>query len=307
MPDMRATSIVVAAAAVAGMVQAGQETTQVAWHYGMPDTGLLPSYGRFEWFTRMGERHGGNSELSMQSYGISVPFLDPRKTGWGETMVNLQFDAKVTILNTGGSLDLANEEMYNFALPITFITPMPNGRRWTYGLAPEVASDSDAAEKGFDLAAYAFYTVKQSEHFTYSLGLAASPRFAEYGVLPMMRFEWTPNDRWTVSLAGYQLQALYHATDRLSFGPFLASRGGIWSVGTERGDRIFRVRSLVAGAMFEYDFSRPGQTKRIITAAVGSTLTTNAQFLERNGRKDAYDNHHYKPALYISAGVDFRF
>jgi len=307
MRGMRATNIVSAVVLAGGMALAGQESMPVGWHYGMPDTGLLPSYGRVEWFTRMGERHGGNSELSLQSYGITVPFLDPRKTGWGDTMINLQFDAKITILNTGGTLDLANDEVYNFALPITFITQMPNGRLWTYGLAPEIAADCDAAEKGFDLVAYAFYTVKQSEKFSYSLGLAASPRFAEYGVLPMVRFAWRPNADWTVSLKGYQLQAMYHATERLSFGPFLASRGGIWSVGTERGDRIFRVRSLVAGAMFEYDFSQPGQTKRIITAAIGSTLTTNAQFLERNGRKDAYENHHYKPALYVSAGVDFRF
>lgn len=314
MERMRTPSVVMMAALAAGMVQAGEQTSATvteqqvmnAWRYGLPDTGVLPSYGRFEWFTRMGERHGG-SELSLQSYALTLPLADPRKTGWGKTMINVQFDAKVTIANTGGTLDLHNDVLYNFALPITFITPMDNGNRWTYGLAPEVASDCEAVGKGLDVAAYAFYTIKHSETFSYSLGLAMSPRFAEYLVVPMVRFEWTPCEEWTIKLKGYQLEAMYNATDRLSFGPFVAARGGIWAVETDRGDRIFRVRSLVVGGTVEYDFSQPGQTKRIITASVGSTVTTNAQFLERNARKDSFGNHHYRPALYVSAGVDFRF
>ena len=276
------------------------------WRYGLPDTGILPSYAQVEWYSRMGERHGG-SELSMQSYSLIVPLSDPRKTGWEKTMLNLQFNAKLTCVNTGGTLDLRNDELYNFALPITFIRPVANGNCWTYGVAPEIAADCKAVDKGIDLAAYAFYTVKHSKTFSYSLGLAMSPRFAEYLVLPMLRFEWEPCEDWVVKMSGYELAAMYQATERLSFGPFVAARGGVWAVDTDRGDRIFRVRSLVVGGMFEYDFSRPGQTKRIITASVGSTVTTNAQFLERNARKDSFGNHHYKPAFYVSAGVDFRF
>lgn len=307
----KAMMVALAAAGVQSVTAQVTEDADLAglqgWRYGLPDSGVTPSYARFEWFTRMGERHRGGSELSMQSYALCVPFSDPRKTGWGKTMLNMQFDAKVSVINTGGTLDLHNDVFYNFALPITFITPVENGNRWTYGLAPELAADCEATAKGFDVAAYAFYTVKHSDTFSYSLGLASSPRFAEFFVLPMVRFEWQPCEDWLVKLNGYQLEAMYRATERLSFGPFVAARGGVWAVETDRGDRIFRVRSLVVGGSFEYDFSQPGRTKRIITASVGSTVTTNAQFLERNAHKDAYSSHHYRPALYVSAGVDFRF
>ena len=306
---MRIIRAAVLAACAAGAVQAGTSTmgTETGWHYGLPDTGILPSYGKFEWFTRMGERHGRGSELSLESYALTLPFSDPRRTGWGNTMVNVQFDSKITVANTGGSLDLAHSTLYNFALPVIFITTEPNGNYWTYGVAPELASDCDAVRTGMDLTGFVMYTIKYSESFTYSVGLATSPRFAEYFAVPVVNFTWKPSQDWTVRLKGYQLEAMYQATDRLAIGPFVASRGGIWAVNTERGDRIFRVRSLVVGAGMEYDFSEPGQTKRIITAAVGSTLTTNAQFLERNAGKDAWESHHYRPALYVSFGVDFRF
>jgi hypothetical protein len=299
------TSIVMAAALIAGVAQAGVESAD-SWSFGMPDTGLLPSFAKAEFFSQMKERHGDASDLSMQSYGIMVPFLDPRKTGSGDTHINFQLDAKVTVINAGGSLRLRNENMYNLALPMTFITSMPSGNTWTYGVAPELASDSKAMEKGLDLTAYAFYSVKASDTFSYSLGLALSPRFVEYTVLPIVRFDWKPCELWTVSLKDYDLKAMYQASERLVVGPFLSARGGIWAVDTDRGARFLRIRSLVLGAAVEYDFSRPGQTKRVLSAAIGSTLATHAQFCER-GSMDGYENHHYKPGFYASAEVDFRF
>lgn len=298
---MRASNIVLAAAAVASVAQAGD------WRYGLPDTGMAPSYGKVEIFTRMSERHGDKSDFSLQSYGLTIPFADPRKTGFGDTLLNVQLDAKLNVVNGGGSFRPENELLYNFSLPITFITPGQHNTRWTYGIAPEVAADSATFSKGTDALLYGFCTVKYSENFNYTLGLAASPRFSRYLVLPVLRFEWEPNERWTVDMKGYEVRAMYHATERLSFGPFVGGRVGMWAVETPRGARFLRVRSLVVGAGLEYDFSQPGQTKRIFTAAVGSTVATHAQYCERNADKDAYESHHYKPGFYVSAGVDFRF
>ena len=306
LPGMKATmSIMMAAALISGVALAGVESED-GWHFGMPDTGLMPSFAKAEFFSQMKERHGDASDLSMQSYGIMVPFLDPRKSGNVDTYINFQLDAKVTVVNAGGSFRLQNDTLYNLAMPLTFITSMPGGNSWTYGVSPELASDSDAACKGLDLTAYAFYSVKASDAFSYSLGLALSPRFIEYWVLPIVRFDWKPCEQWTVSLKGYELKAMYQATERLAVGPFLSARGGIWAVDTERGERFLRIRSLVLGAAFDYDFSSPGQTKRLFSAAIGSTLATHAQFCER-GSMDGYENHHYTPGFYVSAEVDFRF
>ncbi len=292
------TSLVLASAAMAD----GVHTLQ----YDLPDTGLAPSYGEASFISRMRERHGG-SDLSMQSYALTIPLSDPRKTHWNGVLINAQLDTKLTVFNAGGNLTLNNEEMYNIALPISFIKPMPNGNKLIMGIAPELATDGDAIEHGIDLAGYAMYTVKKSDSFSYTFGVGVSPRFAEYFAVPFFGFEWKPTRDWTIAMSGYKLSAMYRFNNRLSAGPFAMSTGGIWAVETPRGDELFRMRALVVGLTAEYNFAAAGQTKRIITAGIGSNVATRADFLQRNAGKDHSETHHYKPALYVSVGVDFRF
>lgn len=278
----------------------------VPFHYDLPDSGLLPGYAEITAITRMGERHGG-SDLSMQTYSLTVPLSDPRKSGWDDYMLNVQFDAKLTDINTGGTLDLEHDELVSVSVPVTIVKKMPTGSRLTMGMAPEIASDSGAIDHGLELTAYGLYTVKHNESFTYTLGVAVAPRFSDYGIIPVFGFEWRPSDDWLIRMKGYRLDALYQVSDTFCVGPFMAGHGGTWSVETPRGDRQFRVRSLVLGIGGEYNFAEPGQTKRMITFAVGSTVATTAQFQERSAGKHEYETHHYKPGLFISAGLDFRF
>ncbi|MBE6420053.1 MAG: hypothetical protein E7031_07970 [Akkermansiaceae bacterium] len=289
--------------AMAGAALAEGEHTL---EYNLPESGLAPSYGEISLFTTMHERHGGSS-LSMQSYALTIPLSDPRKTHWNDISINAQLDTKITVFNTGGDLTLNNEVMYNVALPISFIKPMPHGNKLIVGIAPEIATDGEAIAHGTDLAAYAMYTVKQSDTFSYTFGLGISPRFAENYAVPFVGFEWKPSTDWTVTMKGYKLTALYEVNDRLHVGPFAMSTGGIWAVDTDHGDENFRMRSLVLGLTGEYNFAEPGQTKRIITFSLGSNVATRADFLKRNADKDSVQTHHYKPALYFSIGVDFRF
>ena len=277
-----------------------------ALQYDLPDSGLAPSFGEASFISRMRERHGGSS-LSMQSYALTIPLSDPRKTRWNDISINAQLDTKITFFSAGGNLTLNSETMYNVALPVSFIKPMPNGNKLIVGIAPEIATDGDAMEHGLDLAGYAMYTVKKSDTFSYTIGVGISPRFAEYFAVPFFGFEWKPAYDWTIALSGYKLTAMYRINDRLSAGPFAMTSGGIWAVETPRGDEIFRMRALVMGLTAEYNFAEPGQTKRIITASIGSNVATRADFLKRNAGKDHTETHHYKPALYVSVGVDFRF
>lgn len=274
--------------------------------YGLPDSGLAPSFAEATYISRLRQRHGG-SHMSMQSYALTIPLADPRKSHWNEWMINAQLDSKITMFETGGSLTLKDEVLYNVALPISLIKPMSNGNRITLGVAPEIATDGNAIEHGLDLAAYGLYTIRRNESFSYTIGVGISPRFAVHGAVPFFGFQWKPNENWTVHMQGYKLTALYKVTDKWSVGPFANAAGGIWSVETERGDEYFRLRSLVLGVTSEYDFSAPGQTKRIFAVSIGTNVATNAEFLKRNAEKDAVESHHYKPGLYVSAAVDFRF
>lgn len=281
---------------------AGIQTLQ----YDLPDTGLAPSFGEITYISRMRERHGG-SHLSMQRYELTIPLSDPRKTRWNDININAQLDTEITVFNAGGSLTLKNEVMYNIALPISFIKSLPNGNNFIAGFASNLSTDGHAIEHGIDVSAYAMYTMKKSDTLSFTIGAGVSPRFAKYIVGPIFGFEWKPNRDWTIDMSGYHLSALYKVNERLRVGPFATAEGGNWAVETPTGDKYFRLNALILGLTGEYNFAEAGQSKRIFNLSVGSNVATRADFMKRNAGKDSVQTHHYKPALYVSAEVDFRF
>lgn len=276
------------------------------WQYSLPDSGVAPSYAAVTAISQMGERHGG-SKLGLQSFELTLPLSDPRKTHYGDWHINAQFDMRFTLLDAEGNLALEHDEMYSASLPLTLIHSDKAGNRVSVTVAPAVASDFGGTNRFFDMVGGATYTVKHSDTLSYTVGLGVSPRFATHAVVPMVGFSWQANDAWEVSLRFYKLSAMYKVNERVTVGPFLSGYNHSWMVTTRHGDNILRFRSLVAGVTGEYDFSSAGQRKRIITASVGSTLATTAQFCERTADKDAIESHHYKPGIYLSVGVDFRF
>lgn len=276
------------------------------WKYHLPESGIAPSYISATILSSMGERHGG-SELGMQTYEITLPLSDPRQTSYADWAINAQLDMRFTHIDASGSLSLEHEKMYSASLPVTFLRNYPSGNRLSMTLAPALASDFGGTNRYADVVGGSTYTIRYSPTFSYTLGMGVSPRFASYAVVPMIGFSWQAHEDWDISLRFYRLCAMYKVNDTVSVGPFLGGYNHSWMVNTSQGDRIFRFRSLVAGVTAEYDFSRPGQTKRIITASIGSTLASSAQFCRRNAKKDAVETHHYKPGLFFALGVDFRF
>lgn len=277
-----------------------------AWRYNLPESGIAPSNAGVTLISEMGERHGG-SKLGMQTYELTLPLADPRQTGYGDWAINAQLDIRYTFLQADGDLRLEHEKMFSGSLPITLIRSYTSGNRLSITVAPAVASDFGGTNHFFDVIGGASYTIKQSDTFSYTIGVGASPRFASYAVVPMIAFDWKVGQNWEVSLRYNQLRAMYKVDERWSVGPFVSGYNHSWMVNTERGDKIFRFRSLVAGITSEYDFSAAGQRKRVIRTSIGSTIATTAQFCNRTADKDAVETHHYKPGFFLSMGVDFRF
>lgn len=276
------------------------------WTLRMPETAILPSYAKISYISRMGERHGG-SHLGMQDYTVNVPFADGRRSHVGKWYYNVQANISATIMNVGGELDLRRDELMVFSLPISLIRPLENGNRLMVTAMPRYAGDVVSSAHAWDLALAAEYSVKKNEKLSYSVGLAASPRFADYVVVPYIAFRWQPTPDWMVRMRGYQLATLYKVNDRLQVGPAISNEGGAWMVSSSRGQRIFRVRSLALAGLAEYDFSAPGKSKRMLNLAIGATLATTAEYCRRSLGRDAIETRHYHPGFYVAGEVDFRF
>lgn len=276
------------------------------WTLRMPETAMLPSYAKTTYISRAGERHGG-SYLGLQDYTVNIPFADGRRSHVGKWYCNVQANVNVTVMNVGGELDLRRDELFVFSLPVSMVRPLENGNRVMITIMPRYSGDMVSSAHAWDLAVASDYTVKMSDKFSYSIGLALSPRFADYVVAPYLSLRWEPTEDWVVRLRGYQLAALYGVTEKLRIGPVLSNEGGSWMVSTPEGQRIFRVRSLALAGLLEYDFSRPGKSKKMFSFAVGATLATTAEYCRRALGHESIEMRHYHPGVYLSAEVDFRF
>ena len=276
------------------------------WRHEMPESGFMPSFLSLEFTSNMGERHGA-SELCWQQYGINVPLADPRRSGGDDWMFNASFNAQLSYINVDGALSLQRSDLYNFSLPVSAIIPRPNGNLFIAAISPAMSSDFVHRAHSFHINFLASYQVKHSENLTYSLGLAHSPDATIFALVPVFNFDWRMTPDWRLSLSGFKLTVLRQMTERLDMGFFAQGSGGSWAVNRREGTRMLRVRSLVAGCMAEYDFSEPGQSRRIVSLSAGSTLTTSVDICHYNSKYDRIEGYHYHPGVFVSGAVDFRF
>ena len=276
------------------------------WHHKLPESGFMPSFASFEMTSTMGERHGG-STLSWQKYGLCIPLADPRQSGGSDWKFNASVNADVTFMDANGAFDLRRNELYNITLPVAAIVPRQNGDTVVFVAAPSLASDFVHSAHSFHVNFLLSYSVKHSETFSYSVGIGHSPDATIYGLMPVLSFNWEVTPDWSVQMSGFRLAVMRKWDEQLSLGLFVNGAGGSWAVNTENGTRMLRVRSLVLGTTAEYDFSKSGETKRIISLSVGSTLATSAQLCRYNSDRDCEEGHHFHPGLFVSGAVDFRF
>ena len=276
------------------------------WKHQMPETGMMPSYVSAEFTSNMGERHGGSC-IRWQQYSLCLPLADPRRSGGKGWMFNASVNADVTLLHSTGSLDIRHNELYHFAVPVAAIVPRDNGDSMVLALSPSLDSDFARSAHSFHWNMMGTYRVSCSESFSYAVGLAYAPYASTWNIMPVVAFDWDISPDWSLTLSGYSVRAMRNMGDGLSLGAFVKGAGGSWAVQQAQGTRMLRVRSLVVGATVEYDFSQPGQTKRIVTCSVGSIVSTAVDVCRYNDDRDRDASHHYHPGLYVSAGVDFRF
>ena len=276
------------------------------WHHKLPESGFMPSFASFEMTSTMGERHGG-SILSWQKYGLCIPLADPRRSGGSDWMFNASVNADITFMDANGAFDLRRSELYNITLPVAAIVPRQNGDTIVAVVAPALASDFVHSAHSFHLNFLLSYSVKHSETFSYSVGIGHSPDATIYGFMPVFSFNWQMTPVWSMQMSGFRYAVMRKMDEHLSLGLFADGAGGSWAVNTVYGTRMLRVRSLVLGTTAEYDFSKPGETKRIATLSVGSTVATSAQLCRYNSDLEREEGHHYHPGLYVAGAVDFRF
>lgn len=299
---MKSTSFLVALA-TAAMPAFGLTLGKSEWH--RPDAWPCPSEAKVSFITSMGNRDGG-AELGIQQYSLSIQMADPRKSAFGDWRLGAALEMEYTFLDTNDPLMRKHESLLDVSFPLVAIRQFNDDRSLMLGVSPNLSGDLDSDLHSLDFAAMAVYNVKLSETFSYSYGLAFSPRFSEYYVIPVFGFNWQMAPRWELSLKGTELTAYYEIDDKLKAGPFVSAEGNNWVVENPAGARIFRVESLVAGLTAEYAFDAGDGGRNVLKVSVGSSILTRASYSNR-GNHDTVTDRHYDPGFFFSVGYDYRF
>lgn len=280
---------------------------QAAWQYHLPESGLLPSAASYSFLAPAGERHHGGDSLGLQTAEMTIPFADPRRSNIDDWYINACLDMEFDHLSGAHALRQDAQNLYTFTLPLSFIHPMQNGHRLILTAAPHLATDFNGSAHAFGMGGYAVYRFCNTEKLEASVGVVCMPNETYYWFVPIAAFDWKPTQDWCVSLKGFRLQAMRAMGRGLSLGAFARGIGGSWATHGEQGTRLLRVRSLAAGGRAEWDFSKPGQTKRLLFADAGFSFFTAAETIRYSDKRHTESMHHYHPAPYVSFGADFRF
>ncbi len=276
------------------------------WRYGLPDTGLTPSFFEYEALTSADERNGGSS-YGMQKLGMSVPLSDPRKSGYQRWLFSAELDANLSELNTGGRIELSEETMYALSVPLALVRSYTSGNRLTLAVVPSLASDMGHASGGFTIGGMAYYKVKHSDTFTYSFGAAFSQRYDRSGFVPLIGFDWKMAPDWTLSLSKLDLALEYKVNERFKVGPYMGTISDSWTIHEDKESYWLRTLALVAGVKGQYNVAAEGQAKKVIDFAVGATIFSRVKIEEHTWHQDEVLNECYDPALYVRLGFDMRF
>ena len=276
------------------------------WRYGLPDTGLTPSSFSYEGVVRADARDG-QSAFGVQSIGISVPLSDPRKSGYQKWIFSAELDMNLSAVSSYGGFNLSEDYFYSLDLPIALIRSYESGNRLTMAILPSLACDMGHTDGGFTMGAMAQYRIAVNENFSYSLGLAYSPRYVKFGFLPLVGFEWKINEQWSLEMEKMSLALNYSSSENLKYGPFIGYSSNSWTAHTEQGARWLSYSSLVCGIQSEILLPSSPGNKHIINVAVGMSIFTRAETRFRNWDRDRDFRRYYEPALYLSAGIDLRF
>lgn len=281
--------------------------TQAAWQYHLPSTGLLPSSASFTMLAPAGARHNAGESMGMVTWETTIPLSDPRRTSYNDWYFNAFLDAQLTHCSATGAYLPDSRRLTTLTLPLSAIHPLPQDHRLILTLAPFIATDFNGPAHSASMAAYADYRFLCTERLSASLGMGCMPNELRYWVVPVLSFEWKPTPDWCISYQGVHFQAMRHIAHGASLGLFARGDGGSWATHDAEGTRLLRLRTLVAGTRAEWNFARPGERKRILFANVGCSLLTSAEKLRYGHLRESESMHHYHPAFYVSAGVDFRF
>lgn len=267
---------------------------------------LIPNKFYFEYLGSMNLKDG-NGHLSVTNAVITLPFVDPTKTGFGSWRFDAKAAVRLTWLNSKGDQVLDESELYTILANFSAARQIGGSGQLIIGVAPEISTDFDVwTFRDVYISGYAAYATRVNDSFSFAAGLAYIPQYVDRFVVPFFRFNWQATPAWEVSLSDARFSVTNTASSRFHWGPFLQWGGKTWTVNRHRSTQRLRWTSYSLGMGSSIDLTPNHETKVLLTTDLGFTFGNEARFKTKDN-KHTLEKYKYGEGLYLRVGIDVQF
>ncbi|PTY06360.1 hypothetical protein DB347_13110 [Opitutaceae bacterium EW11] len=189
----------------------------------------------------------------------------------------------------GGVVPLP-KRMQSLSAPLTLNLAPGGAWNWTVVAAPGFSfAGNSIRSDGFGVSAGAFGTCKQSDTFSYSVGVAYdSLASSRYKVFPVFGVEWKPADRWSVALGIPRTGVSFQVNQQLGLSLDLSGNAGTFYVKDDplpnRADKPDLSKSKLEYAEARIGFTVSYRVNKVVAlqATAGHVLVSELEYLKRD-------------------------
>ncbi len=251
--------------------------------------------------------NGGHGRVQMVNAVMTVPFVNPRRAAWWGWHLDVKGTARLTWLDCEGRNLLDEDNLYTIGMQATVARKLGNVTQLQLGFTPQLSTDFDVmSHHNFYVGGYVAFSVKASERFRYTVGIAYMPDYYRSLVLPVLSLQWRYNPAWELRVEGARVSAICVAHERFHWGPFFQWNTGVWTVHRDRRTQQFRVTNCILGIGATYDVKLASGSTLSFLGDVGGTFNNVFRIRDASG-EHTLEKYRAHPGFYGRLGFRFAF
>ena len=259
----------------------------LSWYDGLDDKNGAGSYRVINWVN--------NGDFYAKKLGSDLHF----------TAALIQRSTWVTS-NAGA---MPSEPGLNSIWIDTIFRYAPEGSKWSGALvlSPGASTDFDHFDpRLLRLPVQLSARYAPSKELAFEFGVAYTPDFVRTPVLPLIGFDWTPDDAWEIKARFTSLTVVRKVASRTTVGAFVSYDEASWMIREKADYSQLSYATGTAGVEITQGFDLTDSNPATLSVAAGGTFGGDLSLYNPNG-DDLRQSAQLEGGLFLRAGLKIRF